>query len=213
MLPERLAETSDIRHTISQALGCNSDGPDPGPASGAGAGGSKGKGKARDVEVPTAAAAAGSVDSMDVVGAEDGAGGGGKAPPPPVSSAPSSTGGGGEAAAAAAGSDLDAHSLTAQSMLRCWNAVGERLAAARKVVTEVGMPTKHPAAVAGGRRDDGDRRLKLKRITKGPRGMRTSAGGTGARARKVTSVVYDTVLCNSSPFSRWVRSLFVVVRE
>lgn len=120
MLPERLAETSDLRQKISQSLGDNSD---------------------------------------DRV----------------------SGGGGGEAAA---GSDPDdVHSLTARTMLRCWNAVGERLAAARKVVTEVAMPMKHRAAAAAGAREDGDRRLKLKRVTKGPRGMRTGAGGTGARAK------------------------------
>lgn len=179
MLPDRLAETSDLRRRISQTLGAKSDGAAKG-----GGGASKGKGKARDGAAAAAAAKGGGpVDSMDVEGAENDAKEGRRDLTPPALPVP------GEAAAE--GSEPDVHSVTAQSMLRCWSAVGERLAAARKVVTvtEVGMPSARGTAAAGGR-EEGERRLKPKKITKGPRGMRTGAGGAGARgARKVGPIV------------------------
>ena len=203
MLPDRLAETSDIRRKISQTLGGKSDGA----AKGSG-GASKGKGKARDGAAAAAAAAAkggAPVDSMDVEGAENDAKEGRRDSTPPALPVP------GEAAAE--GSEPDVHSVTAQSMLRCWNAVGERLAAARKVVTvtEVGMPSARgtAAAAAAGGREEGERRLKPKKITKGPRGMRTGAGGAGARgARKVGPIVLLGA-CSYSYRLRLIRYIFL----
>lgn len=164
MLPERLEETDNLARQIRTLKGeSTSSGPTaesageasvsskvdtvgPSPACAEGGEG-KGKGKARAV-----------VDAMDVIGQGSAARQEKKSPltgllTPPcaidkkaqgAASAAASGGGGGGGGAGGASADdhpdeglRDAYSATADAMLNCWNAVGERLLAARKPVWQV----------------------------------------------------------------------------
>lgn len=81
---------------------------------------------------------------------------------------------------------LDVHTITAHAMLKCWDAVGERLLASRKTVREVG--------VDNGRR--GARRSSLSAVNgnlssngngarAGAKGRGAGRAGSGGRSRKV----------------------------
>lgn len=171
MLPARTQETGDLRHEINAAKRIKSSSgavPCAAAASGAAVGDST-LGVHLSSTSTLAFAAEGSSSSSNAKGKAVQGAAVNAQPAPPLGEgkgkgrasaavtvtslgltvrAPTVAGGGGAARGLRAA--VDAHSVTADAMAKCWDVVGERLVAARKVVREQGTDGGAKVRVAGG---------------------------------------------------------------